>query len=467
MAAEGRRSRLRADTVGTAECCGAIEGFLKAEKTHDLAGVLQRFDKERWHHAATPEALSAFAPLAERIFRAAPTGVLGHAALRQALLASHKAKPMLHSPRGPDLEADRLSGVIRMMLAKVRDLALDGSRARAVRKAATPEQLRRIVAAVSALRVPVGRADQRALLQLPEEREDGTPPGEAAAAAAAEQSQCSWPPSKQGASEAKQEAAVAEGARQGQGEAVTCTALVPFQEVTGTLVAFGLVTSKLTRNVDRSEPEGPEWSPFVWPDAAPGASKSSPAPAGSGRPPAAAAGHLSLAAGMLGAGAAEVLAALASQPPLPAAIRGQSKRVAHATAAEGGEAVAAGKPAARQRQAKAKAARRQGHGKAKAKAKAARQGPGKATAKAEAGADEQATVKTKRAPRAVESTAGDDVGPVAAAGGRRPLSQTPHCVFSRAYHKARRLAVQAGRSDEEARAEAACAGRAAVAALQA
>jgi hypothetical protein len=350
-----------------------------------------------------------------------------------------------------------------MTLAKVRDLALDGSRARAVRKAATPEQLRRIVAAVSVLRVPVGRADQRALLQLPEECGDGTPPGEAAAEAAAEQSQCSWPPSKQGASEGRQEAAVAEGARQGQGEAVTCTALVPFQEVTGTLVAFGLVTSKLTRNVDRPVPEGPEWSPFVWPDAAPGASKISPAPAGSGRPPAAAAGPLSLAAGMLGAGAAEVLAALASQPPLPAAIRGQSKRVAHATAAEGGEAVAAGKPAARQRQAKAKAARRQGHGQAKAKAKAARQGPGKATAKAEAGADEQATVKTKRASRAVESTAGEDVGPVAGSGRSRPLSQTPHCVFSRAYHKARRLAVQAGRTDEEA----ACAGRAAVAALQA
>ena len=463
MAAEGRRSRLRADTVGTAERCGAIEGFLKAEKSNDLAGVLQRFDKERWHHAATPEALSAFAPLAERIFRAAPTGVLGHAALRQALLASHKAKAMLHSPRGPDLEADRLSGVIRMMLAKVRDLALDGSRARAVRKAATPEQLRRIVAAVSVLRVPVGRADQRPLLQLPEACGDGTSPGEAAADEAAEQSQCSGPPSKQEDSEGMGEAAVAAGSRQGQ----ACTALVPFQQVTGTLVAFGLVTSQLTRNVDRPVPEGPGWSPFVWPDAAPGASKISPAPAGSGRPPAAAAGPLSLAAGVLGAGAAEVLAALASEPPLPAAIRGQSKRVANATAAEGGEAVAAGKPAARQRQAKAKAARRQGHGQAKAKAKAARQGPGKATAKAEAGADEQATVKTKRASRAVESTAGEDAGPVAGSGRSRPLSQTPHCVFSRAYHKARRLAVQAGRTDEEARAEAACAGRAAVAALQA
>ena len=65
----------------------------------------------------------------------------------------------------------------------------------------------------------------------------------------------------------------------------------------------------------------------------------------------------------------------------------------------------------------------------------------------------------------VPAGAGEGVSSTAATG-KRPLSQTPHCALSRAYHKARRLAAQTGKSDEEAKAEATAAGRAAVAALQ-
>ena len=326
-----KRSRLRPEPIATSECCAAVEGFLKDCKSQDLGKCLQPFEAQKWHLAASPEVLAAFAPLATRVFQVAPRGVLGHAVLRQAILASHKAQPILHFARGADLEADRLSGILRLMLGKMRDVALDVSRARAIRKAGTPEQLRLIQNSLSLLHLPPGKADHRSVLSLPAVEEVASHGSQGPVPASESPTMPREPSSEFRVS--------------------TCTDVVPFMRPTSALVCFGLVVSNLPQDFGRG-PGGQGaggWSPFVWPHADPEPAGGVIAPAGSvaaaagSGPPATPAGlGLALAANILGAGTGQILSETGSQTPLPAAIRGQSKRVA--AAVESGGTAALGKP---------------------------------------------------------------------------------------------------------------------------
>ena len=109
----------------------ALEGWLKGQRTRDLAGLLRPIEgKESYKTAPVASILASFASLALVLVVVARNTIVHGAKLGRALLGMHESRPCLFAVVGPELEAKRIQLVLWVLLSKYRQLKEDASQRR-------------------------------------------------------------------------------------------------------------------------------------------------------------------------------------------------------------------------------------------------------------------------------------------------------------------------------------------------
>ena len=163
---DSHRSRLRTDpSVTVTDLVGVLVKFMNQAKTGRLSELLSPLAEWSWKSRPSAADLAPFAGLAQMLVQRVPSLSVAGSTLKAAILAQHADKPCLFGAAPAELQADRLSLSIRVLLSKFRDIHGDPGRQRAVLTSAAPAAHDAIKAVINGIRMPVGHKMQPAANQ--------------------------------------------------------------------------------------------------------------------------------------------------------------------------------------------------------------------------------------------------------------------------------------------------------------